>query len=242
MAEEGQQEVAGIDRRWWYVIGAGAGIAAYFIYRYYKNRQSGVVTTMPSGAGTATTDLSGTNGTTGSVASVISTLSDWMSQAQTWLVKSLNADPALVQGALQHYANGHCLTAAEYNLIDKALGQLGMPPSAPYQGLIKCATPPAPKPPPAKTPILPANELSKFTRVTNSTVLNNLLGQGYQVFNMGNIFYYLPGARVRTGKGHVLQWVGGPTQQSELRAAGYTIYVYNNRAFYDPTQRVVARV
>lgn len=236
------EKVAGIDRKWWYVIGAGAGVVGYFIYRAWKNRQASAsnaaIGAMPSGAGSATTDLSGV---TPSVTQTISTLSDWMSQAQTWLTKSLNADPAVVQSALQHYANGHCLTAQEYAYIDKALGQLGMPPDAPYQGLIKCAGAPPPKGKPALPPILSAAELKKFTAVTNNTVLNNLLNQGYQVFHMGGGYFFLPGARLKTGKGHILQWTGGPTQTAELRAAGYTVYTYANRAFYDPSQKVPVR-
>lgn len=231
------EQIGGIDRKWWYVIGAGAGLAGYFIYRWWKNRSSGAIVSMPSGAQTATDTGSGV---TTSTSTPISSLVDWIAQAQTWLVKSLNADPAVVQNALQHYASGHCLTTVEYNLIDKALGQLGMPPNAPYQGLIKCATAPTPKPG-AVPPVLPKAELAKFTSVLNNVVLHNLLNQGYQVFHMGNGYYYLPGAKLKSGVGHILQWVGGPTQQAELRSAGYTIYVYNNRAFYDPTQKVPAR-
>jgi hypothetical protein len=247
MAEEdgGDQKVGGISRKWWYVIGAGAGIVGYFIYRHYKNQQaaSTAIGAMPSGAGTASTDLSGSNTTTGSSAG-ISTLNDWMSAAQLWLDATLKADPALVQEALQRYANGECLTAAEYALIDKALGQLGMPPDAPYQGLIKCAPAPPPKPkPPAwlKWPTPPKAILSKFQLISGGLPSAKLLmAEGFDVFSFGGKLYYFAGQKNTTARapGHILEWVSSAALARQLQQEGYHLYNFAGVYFYDPSQTI----
>jgi len=230
------EKVAGIDRKWWYVIGAGAGIIGYFVYHWYKtNQQAAALASglgaMPSGAGTATTDLSGTTGSTVS-APTISTLYDWMAQAQTWLVKNLNADPAIVQSALQHYANGHCLTSQEYDYIDRALGQLGMPPGAPYQGLVKCPNAPAP---PVKPP--PTTGLAVLVKITTAQIAK-LLASGYDILWVHGIPYYYPKQTGGLLPGRQLTYISTNMEVAALKQHGYTIVNYAGMLFYNPKQRV----
>lgn len=130
----------------WYGGGAIVGLLAYLWYRNYKNNQAAaagnaVLAAEPSGAQTATTNVTSGN--------PITTLADWLAQGQSWYVASISgADAGAVQNALQKYAGGQCLDPTEYMIVDKILAQFGMPPDAPYQGLIKCPTPPTPTPPP----------------------------------------------------------------------------------------------
>lgn len=139
----------------WYVLGAAAGLGLYLWYRNYQNNQTLAATqnalaNEPSGASNSTTNVGASP-----ITSTISTLSDWMTQAQQWL-DGQGYDAATVQNALQAYSQGTCLTSQEFQYLDKALGQFGMPPDAPFQGLVQCpqTSPPSttPNKPPATGP------------------------------------------------------------------------------------------
>lgn len=139
----------------WYVAGAIAGIVIYFWYKNKQaaaaaaNQQTGILSAMPSGAQTSSTDLASTSATP---ATSIGTFTDWASQVQTWATTTLGQDAATVQNALQAYNNLQCLTPQEYQIIDKALAQFGQPPNAPYTGLVMCPQEPAAQPPPTPAP------------------------------------------------------------------------------------------
>lgn len=233
------EKVGGIDRKWWYVIGAGAAVVGYLLYRWYQNNKSNTSLVATTPAATTTGDTGSGGGSIGSITSTtptISTLSDWMSQAQTWLDSSLNADPATAQQALQNYSNGTCLDSTQYAYIDKALGQLGMPPNAPYQGLIKCPNAPAP---PAPVPV--KSFWSAFTKITSAAQQASVLKAGFDVLNVGGILYYYPHqTKNSTGTlpGGQLQYAATAMEQSTLRSHGYTLYNIGGALFFNPKQRV----
>lgn len=234
------EKPAGIDRKWWYVIGAGVAIVGYFVYKWYENQQAtnaanaanSALSSEPSGAQTASTNLSPTT-----TSGTISTLEDWMVQAQSWLTSSLGADPATVQMALQNYANGTCLTNQEYNYIDQALGSLGMPPDAPYQGLIQCPNEPA-----TTTTTTTSTTSSPFTAITNPATAQRLLGDGFNILTIGNGLYY--DASQTTGKtpGLSLAVIQTPMEVRTLAGKGFTIYTIANGQFYNPRQVLPKKV
>lgn len=123
----------------WYIVGAAAGVGLYFLYKYYTNQQAAnsantTLASEPSGAQSNSTDLA-----PAATASTINTYQDWEQQVQAW-ADSLGMDPATVANALNSYGNNTCLPSNEFSIIDKALGQFGLPPDAPFSGVVQCPT------------------------------------------------------------------------------------------------------
>lgn len=120
------------------IAGAIVGLLAYL---WWKRKQAasaqsgGAIGTlppaMPGGAESSTTQIGG-SGTPS-----FNSITDWMSHVQTW-GNSLGFDAATTQSALQAYSTGECLSGTQYKIIDQALGLFGMPPQAPYQGVVQC--------------------------------------------------------------------------------------------------------
>lgn len=185
MPETNGKKVGGIPSKYWYVIGAVAAIVLYEVYKHYKNDsattalQDAEDATGSSTDGTSTgeepvTDASTTTTTT---STPISTLSQWITAGTAWAVSTLGSDPGNALDAFTNYQNGSCLTAAEYQIVDQAIGALGVPPDAPYGGLVQCpdtgdtGTTTSPTPTPTtNTPATPSD-------VPSSSSLNALLDQ-----------------------------------------------------------------
>lgn len=252
--EGSHEKVGGINKNWWYVVGAVVGIVGYLYYRNYKNNQNAAAITGAtgssldtSGAGNATTSLLPTGSS-----STISTLSDWMNSVQSWAVSTLGSDPATVQNALQNYSNGNCLTQTEYNIIDQALGALGSPPDAPYQGVILCpntsgtTTPPPQPSTTSQTPatvgngLLPTNPLALvfpnlaqaangWFNIPDPATGGLLASIGVPYETIGNGQYFDPA---------YLQWISSPQQGSELTAQGFKSVKIGNGLYYNPQQQV----
>lgn len=129
-----------------YLVGAGivTGVVVLLWYRRRAAAQQSINPigssanlpgTMPGGAGSSTTDLGNTG--TGGIGSAPTNLQDWMAKVQLW-ANSLGFDAATTQNALQAYSIGSCIPGNGYNILNQALAVFGMPPQAPYQGLVQC--------------------------------------------------------------------------------------------------------
>lgn len=257
----------------WYAVGGVVGLLAILWYRRYKNNQaatqaantSAAATPIPFGAsaGNAMTDLATAPSISGS--GVISSLTDWMNQVQSWASGSLGADPALVQNALQAYSNNLCLTPQEFNVIDRALGQFGAPPDAPFSGVVVCSG--------GSTPVsatAPSNPISVTTPTVHpigSTqppnnpparpIANNPLSRVFPSLAQNtNGWFVIPGPTV----GHILatilkvpystqgntqyfnpayvREISTPSLGSKLVSQGYTVAAINGAEFYNPLQKV----
>jgi hypothetical protein len=163
MADE-PKKVGGIPKVWWYVIGAAGGIGIYFLYKWYENKSAAdnAATTLaeePSGAESNTTSEAPAG-----TATPLSTYQDWEATVQAW-ADSLGMDPATVSNALTAYGNNVCLPSNEYTIIDQALGEFGLPPDAPYSGVVQCPqTTPAATTPKTSTPAPVAPAKSVLTK------------------------------------------------------------------------------
>jgi hypothetical protein len=262
--DEGSSEkVGGINKNWWYVIGAGIGLLGYL---YYRSRQSASAATTADNATGSSTGSGGATDYTTSLASptatsTISTLADWLNSAQSWAVSTLGSDPATVQNALQAYSNGNCLTTQEFQIIDQALGALGAPPDAPYQGVVLCpnqgstggstggttttgSTTPS-SPPPAAPAAGPQSNNPLFLAIGNAaqnadgwfhvptpSVLNTLKSIGVPVEANGNAVYFNP---------DYVKNVATPNDIAGLQKQGFSIVNINNHLYYNPKQKVTTK-
>lgn len=146
--EEGsQKKIMGMSRQTFFIVGGiTVGGLLFLWYNMKKGKGqatgiAGIPQAMPTGAMDTTSGVSGTG--------VFNSLQDWMATVQRW-ASSMGFDAALTQNALQAYATGNCIDPSGYAILDQALSIFGMPPQAPYQGLVKCT--PAPTPTPTPTP------------------------------------------------------------------------------------------
>ena len=164
------------------VVIVGGLLVMYLLYRWYENNQAAnaanaanaatTATTPASDAGSAVTNLGGTVSGTGA----FSSFTDWFNAIQNW-GNSLGYDPAQVQNALQAYQGGQCLTLAQYNIIDQAIGQFGSPPDAPTTGIVQCAQTTTTSPTNVTTNPVPVLTESSGTPVPDPSVLQGILDQ-----------------------------------------------------------------
>lgn len=164
-----------------YII--GGGVVGLVVYLWYKHTQTTNAANALNATLPATGSLGGNagNATTNLAANLpsITDLQGWMQAVQTW-ANSLGNDPALTQNALQHYGQGVCLSAAEFAILDKALGQFGSAPGAPFQGLVQCPQTTTNPPPTQPTPGGPNTSDIQFN-YANDTQIQQFANVGGQL-------------------------------------------------------------
>jgi|SRR5215472_830553 len=104
------------SRRKW-IIGAGAGVAVYLGYRWYRSRQGAAASTASTAGGTIPP-----GGTVVTNKAAPTTLAAWQNDALQF------GDPVSTLNAITNWLAGNCVDSAGFGALSTAITSLGLPP------------------------------------------------------------------------------------------------------------------